>query len=511
MSYRSRDPISGQTDVFTGGRRGSSRRRRVTRVVGGATLAGAFLAGGLAAGTASGDLRDEKRQADAAVEDAHGDVVKVSKQVKAATQKVLLAEQRLPQAQQQLASSQQAQVAAAQASDSAQADLSQAQEDIKAAQANLTRIEGDIADLSGDVGNFVRRTYQMGPFAELELLLDAKDPAEFTHRLADIRSVTRSSGQALTDMAEDRADLDFGQDQLQALRELAVSQAEVARTRVGAAQEAATAAVAAKQEVDDLVALRQEGLDVAKANKVDVKAAYDDLATEQARIAAEIAEAVRRAEAKAAREAAAREAERKAAAKKARQEAAKGNSGSTGGNKGNSGGSSSNSGSSNKGNSGGGNGGSSGNSSGGSSGGSGSSTGSWVFPVSGAAIGSEAGWRLHPILGYTRCHAGADIGASSGTPIKAVDGGEVISAGWNGGYGNYTTISHGNGLTSSYAHQSSIRVSSGQRVSRGQVIGYVGSTGLSSGPHLHFEARVYGQPHNPRGWLGTGSKNAVCT
>ena len=510
MSYRSSDPIFGQSDISPTRPRGQQRRWRVNRAVGGAALAGAFLAGSLAAGTASGDLREEKREADAAVQDAHGDVVKVGKQVKAATDKVLRAEQQLPVAQQRLETSQQAQVATAQASASAQADLEQAQEDIKAAQANLKRIEGEIVNLSGDVGNFVRRTYQMGPFAELELLLDAKDPADFTHRLAAIRSVTRSSGQALTDMAEDRADLDFGQDQLRGLRELAVSQAAVAATRVDAAQQAATAAAEAKQEVDDLVALRQEGLDVAKANKVEVKAAYDDLAAEQARIAAEIAEAVRRAEAKAAREAAAREAERKAAAKKAKQNASKGSSGNSGnGGKQKSGGNSGSSGNSSSGN---GNSGSSrGGNSGGSSGGSGSSTGSWVFPVSGAAIGSEAGWRLHPILGYTRCHAGADIGARSGSPIKAVDGGTVISAGWNGGYGNYTTISHGSGLTSSYAHQSSMRVSSGQRVSRGQVIGYVGSTGLSSGPHLHFEARIYGQPHNPRGWFGTGSKSAVCT
>ena len=133
-----------------------------------------------------------------------------------------------------------------------------------------------------------------------------------------------------------------------------------------------------------------------------------------------------------------------------------------------------------------------------------------MFPIYGGAIGSEAGWRFHPILHYTRCHAGADIGAGSGTPIHAVDSGTVISAGWSGGYGNFTVISHGNGVTSGYGHQSSIIVSSGQHVSRGQVIGYVGSTGLSSGPHLHLEARVYGDPYDPRGWLGSGSKNRVC-
>lgn len=125
----------------------------------------------------------------------------------------------------------------------------------------------------------------------------------------------------------------------------------------------------------------------------------------------------------------------------------------------------------------------------------------WIFPVPGAAIGSEAGMRLHPILGYTRCHAGADITAAMSTAIHAVDNGVVISAGESGGYGNYTVISHGRGLTSAYAHQSSFLVEPGDKVERGQIIGAIGSTGLSSGPHLHFEARYFGDPYNPRGWL----------
>ena len=125
----------------------------------------------------------------------------------------------------------------------------------------------------------------------------------------------------------------------------------------------------------------------------------------------------------------------------------------------------------------------------------------WVFPVPGAKIGSEAGMRLHPILGYARCHAGADISADGGTAIHAVDDGVVIQAGVNGGYGNYTVVGHGRGLTSAYAHQSSILVEVGDTVKRGDVIGAVGTTGLSTGDHLHFEARYFGDPYNPRGWL----------
>lgn len=125
----------------------------------------------------------------------------------------------------------------------------------------------------------------------------------------------------------------------------------------------------------------------------------------------------------------------------------------------------------------------------------------WVFPTGKGKITSEAGMRLHPILRYVRCHAGADITAPGGTPIFAVDDGIVLRAGSNGGYGNYTLIAHRQGLTSAYAHQQLILVEPGDQVVRGQTIGEVGSTGLSTGAHLHFEALYHGKPYNPRGWL----------
>jgi murein DD-endopeptidase MepM/ murein hydrolase activator NlpD len=125
----------------------------------------------------------------------------------------------------------------------------------------------------------------------------------------------------------------------------------------------------------------------------------------------------------------------------------------------------------------------------------------WVFPTGKGKISSQAGMRLHPILRYVRCHAGADITAPSGTPIFAVDDGIVLQAGSNGGYGNYTLIAHGKGLSSAYAHQQVLLVKAGDRVRRGQLIGEVGSTGLSTGAHLHFEAKYHGKAYDPRGWL----------
>ena len=119
-----------------------------------------------------------------------------------------------------------------------------------------------------------------------------------------------------------------------------------------------------------------------------------------------------------------------------------------------------------------------------------------AMPVNGR-ITSQFGSRRHPILGYRRMHAGMDFGAPYGAPIYAVTDGTVNYAGYNGGYGRYVRLNHGGGMGSGYAHMSRIAVRSGQSVRRGQVIGYVGSTGLSTGPHLHYELYRNGAAINP--------------
>lgn len=111
---------------------------------------------------------------------------------------------------------------------------------------------------------------------------------------------------------------------------------------------------------------------------------------------------------------------------------------------------------------------------------------------------SGYGMRRHPILGYRRMHGGLDFGGGYGAPIYAVTDGRVRFAGRNGGYGNQVRLSHPNGLSSSYSHMSRAAVRSGQQVKRGQVIGYIGSTGLSTGPHLHYELFQGGRRVDPR-------------
>ncbi|KPF92451.1 hypothetical protein IP81_06105 [Novosphingobium sp. AAP83] len=134
-------------------------------------------------------------------------------------------------------------------------------------------------------------------------------------------------------------------------------------------------------------------------------------------------------------------------------------------------------------------------------------SGAFGAPVNGA-ITSGYGARRHPILGYMRMHAGVDFGASWGAPIYATTDGRVNYAGWHGGHGNYVRIDHGGGIGTGYAHMSRIAVTPGTSVRRGQVIGYVGSTGLSTGPHLHYEMYRNGQTVNPLS-IGAVTRSAV--
>jgi murein DD-endopeptidase MepM/ murein hydrolase activator NlpD len=119
-----------------------------------------------------------------------------------------------------------------------------------------------------------------------------------------------------------------------------------------------------------------------------------------------------------------------------------------------------------------------------------------VWPVPGR-ISSGFGMRTHPITGQRRLHAGVDVAASTGTPIVAAAAGVVRTAGPRGGYGNLVVVDHGGGLETRYAHASALAVHPGHQVNAGHLLAWVGSTGLSTGPHLHFEVRVGGTPRDP--------------
>ena len=128
------------------------------------------------------------------------------------------------------------------------------------------------------------------------------------------------------------------------------------------------------------------------------------------------------------------------------------------------------------------------------------------LPVRTNAVSSSFGTRWHPLLGGYRFHAGIDLAAAMGTAIFATSSGTVATAGWCGGYGICVTLDHGNGYFTLYGHLSRVDVAPGQRIGSGQELGLVGSTGNSTGPHLHYEVRINGRPVDPIAYLRGGAR-----
>lgn len=130
-----------------------------------------------------------------------------------------------------------------------------------------------------------------------------------------------------------------------------------------------------------------------------------------------------------------------------------------------------------------------------------SGNGSLASPLASWYVTSPFGYRVHPVFGDRRLHAGLDLRGATGTAVFAAGPGEVVFAGWRGSFGYAVLIDHGGGVATLYAHQDSVAVAAGEQVARGDVIGAVGSTGYSTGPHLHWEVRVDGVPVDPLGYM----------
>ncbi len=127
-------------------------------------------------------------------------------------------------------------------------------------------------------------------------------------------------------------------------------------------------------------------------------------------------------------------------------------------------------------------------------------SGSMAMPISGP-VTSPFGWRRHPIFGVRKFHTGVDLAGPNHAAVRAADSGNVLYTGWYGGYGKVVIVSHGKGMATLYAHMSKTNVAVDQNVAKGDIVGYEGTTGFSTGPHLHFEVRVNGKPNNPLSYL----------
>ncbi len=125
----------------------------------------------------------------------------------------------------------------------------------------------------------------------------------------------------------------------------------------------------------------------------------------------------------------------------------------------------------------------------------------FVYPVMTPRLSSSYGMRKHPLLKFSRKHQGVDLAADIGAPVRTVAPGRVVFADPYAGYGNFVVVEHINGVTTHYGHCDKIKVRPGQKVNAGDIIATIGNTGMSSGPHLHFELRINGIPQNPENYI----------
>ena len=475
-------------------------RRATWSLAAAVAMSGLMLATLSPIGIASADEIDDQidstgqqlNQTEASAGELSGVLEGASAEVVAARAALQEAQAQLPAAQAALATAEAESARAAAADAKAAEDLRVAEAEVARTKAEIEAVKAQIEALKVAVGSFARDVYTGGgQMSEMQVLLDSTSPAELTTRYESIQTVSRDKNRAMDELVSTKAQLDDLLVQLQELEEQARQARVAAAEALDAAQAAEARAEAAKSRVDQLVSQRTTALATTEAERTAIQQRYAEVAAAQAALSAQLtdlqAEKQRRvaaAEAAAAAAAEARAAAQRDASNAAAQQAASAAEAAA---------SAAQASADELGSV--------------SSGGAVNSSG-YFWPIPGAGTGGQVGPRVHPVYGYASCHTGVDISAGSGTPIRATHSGTVVSASYDSVYGNRTVIDHGDGTSSMYAHQSSFAASAGQRVSAGDVIGFVGSTGYSTGAHLHFEIHVGGTPYNPMGWFG-GSSGAI--
>lgn len=396
----------------------------------------------LAGVPAAGDPADDKAHVDQ-------QLAQVSATYEAATQRArdaaiayTAAATQLPGAQRSLAVARGRSAAATVIANRARREAAAASRVLAAATSAYQQSQRRVAETRDQVGTFVAAANRGSGAVAFSALFTASSPTDFVSRIAYLDQSAAALRHSLRQVTIARQDARATQNAATAAQRTADAKRADAENLLTAARTAENRAVTAAGAVDDLIAKRQQALAIAQDEEAETEQRYRELQAESARIAAVL------------RRLAARDSSPPRAAAKGQR-----------------------------------------------------SGGSAVFlmPTTGHKS-SDFGMRYHPISHRWRLHSGLDIAAPGGSAILAADDGVVARAGRNGGYGNYTCIYHGryqgDALSTCYAHQSRILVTRGQRVHRGQLIGRVGTTGSSTGNHLHFEVRRDGEPVNPLPFLG---------
>lgn len=479
----------------------SPRARRIAATLVALGLAGTFAAPAAMADDLS-DMRSRLAQVKQRQVDSQQEIADSKAQLSAATSKLLDSQKSLADAQARLSDLSVRLQSARDADLNLEADLRVAQAALEQAKQNVAKGEGDLANQLRLMGAAAREAYQQqNPLAGLSILFGSDSTSELSQRIQWNTTIFDTQSADKSRLDEVQATLTAARDAQAGIEARVAAKKEAAAKQVVLIAGLEREANAQADTVKTLVQSNARAQADAQAELAADTAAYDQLASQESQLQNEIqskldqlkAEAEQRAREEAARKAAAEaEAKRQAEAKK--QAEASASQTSTGATQASSGAttqppapattpqaSASD------------------------PTGHGTSRYGLVRPIS-ARPGSPFGMRFHPILHYWRMHNGQDFGASTGTPIYAAADGIVLKSGPNGGFGNFVLIGHnasinGKYVTTGYAHQSRIIVSVGQRVRQGQIVGYVGSTGLSTAPHLHFEVRLNGTPVNPMAYV----------
>lgn len=415
-----------------------------------ATLIGLAVLAAPAQAKKSDELKQQEREVASQVESMGETLAAAGSQVTKAMRRYTRAEAKVLRAERaERAAIKKAKVAESRAI-MAQRSAGDAYAEWEAGKRQEGMVRTELARTELKIGEVARAVYQQGPLAEVEVLLDSQTPADFTARLASVDAVGRLQSSVYEGMVQTRAKLAMQQVHLQEARVAAREKQAVADQRLAEAKAARAEAAATTQRLESARAEQRRAVHKARKYRAKVERRLSQLKSEQQRLAAAAAKAAREEAARAAR-----------AAGSAPTMAIP--------------------------------------------------TGGLLWPIAaGGLMSSAVGPRVHPVFGYRSCHTGQDIAASTGTSVRAAADGRVITSGSGGAYGNSIMLVHTGGLTTFYAHLSSKSVSIGQVLKAGDQVGTVGSTGWSTGPHLHFETRVNGTAYDPMGWFGKPSRPVTC-